>query len=307
MDTPRRIIAWVSCFAVVWLAFCTLIGIFGVEGALHPARRPLLEADRTLAQSIAVSDHARLTDVSVRAEDGAILRAWVIVPAVGNRDAVILLHGQADNRAGMLGNAHMLLRHGYMVLLTDARAQGSSDGLTATYGAKEAGDLRRWFEWLRSTLAPHCIDGLGDSMGAAILLQSAAVEPRFCAIVAESSFSSFREASYDRIGQWFGAGPWLGRSVLRPALTFGFAYAALRYGVDLERVSPASAVADTRIPILLIHGLADTNLPPRHSESIEAGNPAVVLWEPVNAGHCGASTASPAEYEHRVLDWLESH
>jgi uncharacterized protein len=294
------------CLGAAWLALSSLIGIAAMNLALHPARLLAGKAGEDAARQIAMRDGAELTDVSLTAGDGARLRAWLLSPQRGNGDAVILLHGLGDNRAGMLGNADLLLRHGYAVLLADARAHGDSGGAIATYGAIEAGDTRRWFEWLQQAIVPRCIDGLGDSMGAAILLQSLAVEPRFCAVVAESSFASFREASYDRIGQWFGTGPWLGRTVLRPAVDAGFLYADFRYRIDFWRASPEEAVARTRVPVLLIHGLADDNLPPRHSERIKLGNPAVVLWEPPNAGHCGAATAAPDEYDRRVAGWFDA-
>ncbi|MGA8781389.1 MAG: alpha/beta fold hydrolase [Terracidiphilus sp.] len=303
----RRCLISTVCVGIVWLALSSLIGVIAMESALHPARRLLNEADETTAREIAVRNHALLTDVAVAASDGIVLHAWLLAPPHGNGDAVILLHGMADNRAGMLGNADLLLRHGFAVLLPDARAHGESGGAIAAYGVKEADDVRRWFEWLEHSLAPRCIDGLGDSMGAAILLQSIAAEPHFCAVVAESAFSSFREASYDRIGQWFGTGPRLGRTLLQPAVDAGFVYAWLKYGVNLELASPENAVAQTLVPILLIHGLADTNLPSRHSERIKARNPAVVLWEPAGAGHCGASTAAPEEYDRRIVSWFEGH
>jgi predicted alpha/beta-fold hydrolase len=245
--------------------------------------------------------------VEIAADDGAILRAWALRPQIANGNAVILFHGQGDNRDGMLGNADMRLRHGFSVVLPDARAHGESGGPIATYGVKEAGDVRRWYEWIERTQAPHCIDGLGDSMGAAILLDSLAAETGFCAVSAESAFSTFQEAVYDRLGQQFGTGPWLGRTLLRPALEAGLLYARMRYGVDLEQASPQSAVATSRVPVLLIHGLADTNLPPRHSEQIKAANSAVELWEPAGVGHCGAAGAAPAEYERHVVGWFESH
>lgn len=84
-------------------------------------------------------------------------------------------------------------------------------------------------------------------------------------------------------------------------------YARLRYEVDFRKANPASAVAATHVPVLLIHGLADTNLPPRHSEMIKAGKAAVVLWEPLHADHCGASSAEPVEYERRVIGWFAEH
>jgi hypothetical protein len=260
---------------------------------------------------MALREHAELADVAVTAEEGVTLRAWSLRPANGNGDVVILLHGVADNRMGMLGYADLLLRRGFAVLLPDARAHGESGGDAVTYGAKEAGDVRRWFDWVEQADRPRCVDGLGNSMGAAVLLESLRTTPGFCAVVAESPFADFREASYDRMGQWTGTGPWFGATVLRPAVETGILYARLRYGADLGQDSPEEAVALSRVPVLLIHGKRDDNLPAYNSELILARNKArgdaVVLWEPAEAGHTGAAGAEPEEYERRVIGWFEGH
>ncbi len=308
MNTPmRRFLLWATCGCALWMGLCSLIGITAVEGALHTVRRPLGPRDRSLAEDIGARNHAVVRDVAMSADDGTLLRGWTLTPQDSNGDAVILLHGQGDNRVGMLGVADLLLRHGYAVLLPDSRAQGMSSGAVATYGVKEAADMRGWYVWLRHALNPRCIDALGDSMGAAIVLEATATVPQFCAAVAESSFSSFREAAYLRLGQEFGARPWFGRTLLFPAVETGFLYARLRYGVDFDRVSPARAAATSHVPILLIHGLADTNLPPYFSERIKANRPDAALWEPPGAGHCGAMETAPAEYERRVTSWFASH
>ena len=290
-----------------WLLVCMLVGIVAVEGALHPGRRPLQSTDEVLARSIAARNHAEITDTALSAADGVTLRAWSIRPGSSNGDAVILLHGQADNRAGMLGIADMLLRHGYSVLLPDARSHGQSGGSVATYGFFEADDVRRWAEWLERTQNPHCIHGIGESMGGAELLSSLRAGPGFCAVAAESTFSSFRSASYERLGQAFHSGSWLGRTLLRPAVEMAFLYARVKYGANLAQVSPREAVAVSQVPVLLIHGRADNNLVPRNSERIREGNSRVDLWEPAGAGHCGASGTAPEEYERRVTDWFATH
>jgi pimeloyl-ACP methyl ester carboxylesterase len=125
--------------------------------------------------------------------------------------------------------------------------------------------------------------------------------------VAESGFSSFRETAYLRMGQTFGTGPWLGRTFLFPTVEAGLIYAQYKYGVDLASSSPEKAAAHSHVPILLIHGLADNNLPPINSERIKAADPGAELWEPAGAGHCGALSTAPAEYERRVIGWFESH
>jgi hypothetical protein len=71
-------------------------------------------------------------------------------------------------------------------------------------------------------------------MGAAQLLQSLPSEPRFSAVAVESPFSSFREIAYDRVGQFFHTGPWLGRTVLRSIVEAAFGYARLKYQLDFE-------------------------------------------------------------------------
>ena len=311
MKYIRTIFRWSTALVSVWLVVCVAIGIVATEWALHPGRKTLGPKAEAIAQEIALRNHAELAEVAVTASDGATLRGWSIRPLHGNGDAVILLHGHTDNRAGMLGNADLLLGHGYAVLLPDARAHGASGGELATYGLKEADDIRLWFDWIERTESPRCIDGMGESMGAAQLLQSLRTTPGFCAVVAESSFASFREASYDRLGEKLHAGAWAGRTLLRPAVEAGLFYARWKYSVDFEQASPENAVAASNVPVLLIHGKKDINLPLRHSEMIQAQNmtriPAVELWEPAEAGHCGAAGAEPREIERRVIGWFASH
>jgi alpha-beta hydrolase superfamily lysophospholipase len=295
--------------ASVWLGLCLLVGVVAAESALHPIRNVLTPDAGAAANAIAMQQDARMNAVEVRAGDGVKLEAWEMKPRRWNGDAVLLLHGLSDNRAGMLGPANMLLAHGYAVLLADARAHGASGGTLATYGAMERNDVRAWFEWMQRSEHPRCTDAIGDSMGAGELLESLSVEGGFCAVVAESPFANFREAAYDRMGQQIGAGPWVGRTLLRPAVEFGLFYARMRYGVNLEAARPDEAVAASGVPVLLIHGLMDDNLPPRHSQMIVTRNggrnPHVVLWEPPDAEHCGASSAEPAEYERRVVGWFK--
>jgi fermentation-respiration switch protein FrsA (DUF1100 family) len=303
MKTARIAVFVVSMFFGVIL----MAGIFLAEAALHPGRRPLLPADLILARKIAAQNDSDLAEVNIPAADGVPLRAWNLHPRISNGNAVIVFHGLSDNRAGMTGYAYIFLKHGYHLLMPDARAHGASGGETATYGLRESDDIRRWLDWLGETQHPACIYGFAESMGAAGLLQSLQSESQFCAVVAESPFSNFREIAYDRIGQFFHTGSWLGRTVLRPVVGFAFAYARWKYKMDFEQISPERIVAATRTPILLIHGQVDKNIPLRHSRRIAARNHTVVLWEVPGADHCGAIGTAPEVLEKRVIDWFENN
>lgn len=293
--------------AAVYVILCTAVAAFLVHGTLHPGRRVLLTEAEAEARRVALGLQSQLRDVQVEATDHVILRGWYIQPEHGNDDVVILLHGLSDNRMGTVGYAELLLRHGYAVLMPDARAHGASGGDLETYGVLERYDTQRWFEWLQRTSHPHCIYGLGESMGAAQLLQAVGVEHGFCAVVAESSFSNFREIAYDRMGQQFGTGPWVGRTVLRPVVEIALLMTRYEYHLDLTNASPVDAVAKTRVPVLLIHGRVDSNIPVRHSRMMRAQNSDVQLWEVPGADHCGAISVAPAELEQRVISWFATH
>lgn len=270
-------------------------------------RRSLTSGDAAAFAQRIQSLHATVQDVSITAPDAAVLRGWMVRPQQSNGNAVVLLHGLGDNRLGMTGYAQLLLAHGFTVLLPDARAHGLSGGTLATYGLIERQDIRQWTELLREETGAHCVYGMGESMGAAELLQSLSAGAPFCAVVAESAFASFREIAYDRMGQPFHLGSWVGRTVLRPLVKIAFLRARWKYGLNMQQVSPEAAVARTHVPVFLIHGQIDGNIPLRHSRRIHALSPQTVLWEVPGADHCGAIAAAPKEFENRLLGWFAGH
>ncbi|SPE28482.1 Dipeptidyl aminopeptidases/acylaminoacyl-peptidases-like protein [Acidobacteriia bacterium SbA2] len=306
MPLSRR--ARYGLFAILlYLTLCTIGGINLADGTLHPARRPLTEDDTTAMRDSAHALDADLTDASITTPDHVTLRAWTIHPHHPNGDAVLLLHGLGDNRIGMTGYAQLLLAHGFTVLLPDARAHGASDGPLATYGLLERNDIHQWFDFLnaqQNQAHPGCIFALGESMGAAQLLQSLDTHPHFCAVVAESPFANFREIAYDRMGQPFHLGPWVGRTFLRPLIEVAFLRASMKYNLSMHNISPEDSVAAAKIPVLLIHGEIDSNIPVRHSQRIHQRAPKTELWEVPNADHCGALSTAPQEFERRLLDWF---
>jgi pimeloyl-ACP methyl ester carboxylesterase len=286
----------------IYLVVCALGGVYLADGTLHPARRPLRDEEAAAVRDDFRAFGSRLENASITTPDAAILQAWLVQPSQSNGNAVLLLHGLGDNRLGMTGYAQLLLAHGFAVLLPDARAHGVSGGSLATYGLIERNDIYQWVEFLRTRVRPRCVYGLGESMGAAQLLQALETGAQFCAVAAESPFANFREIAYDRMGQPFHRGPWLGRIVLRPLVEFAFLRARWKYGLDLQTVSPIDATTSTHVPVLLIHGQIDGNIPVRHSQLIHLRNPETILWEVPGADHCGAFATAPGEFEKRLLN-----
>lgn len=304
--TPTRRTRRLLLAFVLYLAFSTVAGIYLADGTLHPARRPISDEEVAAIRDSVHAANTDFSDVAITTRDGTVLRGWIFRPQSANGNAAILLHGLGDNRLGMVGYANLLLAHGFTVLLPEARAHGVSGGELATYGLFERDDIHQWIDFLEAQAHPQCVFGLGESMSAAELLESVETRPKLCAVVAESPFASFREIAYDRMGQPFHTGPWLGRTFFRPIVEVAFVRARWKYRLDMQQVSPQQSIARSDVPVLLIHGQVDSNIPVRHSRLIHARDPSTLLWEVPGADHCGAFGIAPKEFERRLLDWFST-
>jgi alpha-beta hydrolase superfamily lysophospholipase len=279
------------------------VGWLAGPSFVHPLRRELSrelikEAEASLSQ---VGTHPEEFDV--RAADGVLLRGWKVRAVKPNGNWVLLFHGQADNRAGVVGQAQLVLQAGYGVLMMDARAHGASEGPTATYGWLERNDSKAVVEALKAAEHPRHLFALGESMGAGIALQSAAVEPRIEAVVAEASFADLREASYDYAGlQRY---PLLGMTLFAPGAWTMVYHGELAAGFPAGEVSPERAVAARPFPVLLICDAEDVVLPCRHTKRIyEAARGPKQMWVVPRAFHSAALGYEPAEFRRRVLEFF---
>lgn len=280
-----------------------LFGWLAAPSFLHPIRRAL--SSDLIREADAAFAHvgARREDFDVRAPDGILLHGWKVRAKSPSRNWVLMFHGVADNRIGVLDHSELLLGAGYNVVMMDARAHGASEGAIATYGWLERLDTRAIIDALESCEHPQHLFALGESMGAGIALQSAAADPRIEAVVAEASFASLREATYDYAGMQ--KYPLLGKTIFAPG-----AWMMLHRGQALARfpaseVSPERAVAARGFPVLLICETGDTTLPCRHTRKIFAASIGPKeIWVLSHGFHTAALGFEPAEFRRRVLTFF---
>ena len=294
---------WILIVVALSATIAAVAGRIIAPGILHPAR--LAPERLEQAAEILRETKANRAKFDVQAPDGVGLRSWKIRAATPNGDWVLLFHGVSDNRTGVMSPAEFLLRHGYSVVAMDSRAHGESGGAMATYGWKERYDTVAITNALFAGENVRHLFALGVSMGAAIALQSAAVEPRIEAVVAEDPFANLREVAYDYSGLQLS--PLLGKTLFRPAVMVAMHSIAKEGGFDPDDVSPEKAVAGRAFAVLLICGTADHRIPCRHAERIyQAARGPKQLWVVQGAGHAGALGRAPAEYERRVIDFFQN-
>ena len=230
--------------------------------------------------------------VTVRTSDGLALAGWYVRSRNGS--AVI----SYPTRKGKLPQARMLVRHGYGVLLLDARGYDGSDGAPNMFGWGETRDIDAAVDWLRSRRDVHddSIGGIGFSVGGEMMLEAAAGNRHLCAVVSEGAGSrSIREELL------YGA-----RSI--PALpTQAVQTAAVTV---LSGTAPPASLHDlvqsiTPRPVFLIsaeHGVDSEDLNENFYRA--AGEPKQ-FWRVDGAGHTGGYQADPAGYERRVVGFFD--
>lgn len=205
--------------------------------------------------------------------DGVHLAGWQCGSLTQpRRGVVVYLHGIADNRASAAGIVSRFTSRGFDVIAYDSRAHGASEGKHCTYGYFEKIDLQRVLDQSGAERAIL----IGHSLGAAVALQTAAIDSRVQAVVAASTFSDLRTIATERAPFIFSR-----RSI---AGAFSRAEQDARFHVD--DVSPLAAAAAITIPVLLVHGEADRNTSPAHSSRVfdALRGPKQLLMVPA-AGH----------------------
>ncbi len=307
----KRRIRWACALLLLPTLLSIPAGYWMASGSLHPVRRHLTAQMVTQAETVFREARAIKKDLDVTAPDGTILRGWLVRPGPGESgdrnplDWVILFHGIADNRMGVLDHAAFLLRAGYGVVLVDSRAHGESGGTMTTLGWKERDDVRAIISALESRENVRCVFALGVSMGAVIALQSAAADARIDGVIAEAPFSSLREASYDYAS--FHSNPWLARIPLRPGVEVGLWTIERESGFNADDISPELAVAARVFPVFLIGDGDDETLPVRHVKMVYGSSKGPRrIWIVPHAHHASGIGTAPGEYESRCLDFLHS-
>jgi uncharacterized protein len=236
-------------------------------------------------------------------------------------EAILLLHGWTGSVAPDLVELGPTLRRTAGVLGLDFGGHGGSDHAPTTFGLREVEDVAGALAWLgergvrRVALVGSSMGGivaissvvtLGDgSLAAADLdpdrpaAESDAPRPRIVAIVAESVAGDLRVPIANRIRLPVG-----GR-IRRLLAGRAFSAASRVVGGDIRSMEPGRVIGLVEVPLLLIHGEADTTVPLADGRRLaERAGRSAEHWIVPGAGHGGAHRAAAPEWDDRVSAFL---
>ena len=199
------------------------------------------------------------------------------------------------------GGADIALQMGQNVLLIDERAHGKSQGRSITFGIKERLDLLCWIDYALDRFGVDTqILLYGVSMGGATVVMASGLDlpDNVKGIVADCPYSSPLDIILE-----------VGRQqnypvkLIRPFVILG---AKLYGGFDIRETSGAEAVKQAKVPILIIHGEADSFVPAAMSKVIEEANPELVSRHTFpGADHALSYMVDTPRYETLVKEFMK--
>jgi pimeloyl-ACP methyl ester carboxylesterase len=266
--------------------------------------------------------------VRLRARDGLRLSArWLPVErSKGGKgawksdphEAILLLHGYSGSIAPDLVEYGPFLRRTAGVLGLDFRGHGESDDGPSTFGLLEVEDIAGALAWLGergitrvalfgtsmggiSAIAAVAILGDGSLAGADVDIAAPrdpepAPRPLIVGLVADSTPPELEIPIATRL-----RGP--ARGFVAGRLFDG---AARTLGADPRATEPARVIGLVDpVPLLLIHGDADTTVPIADGRRLAAlAGPSTEHWVVQGAAHSGGHATAGQDYERRVTDFL---
>ena len=184
--------------------------------------------------------------------------AWlhgVHFPQEGHRYA-ILFHGYTGAAWQMAPYAKMLYDMGYNVLTPDARAHGESEGDYIGMGWLERPDVLSWIDSITGPDPEAEIVLRGVSMGGATVMMAAGenLSDNVKCIVEDCGYSSVWDEFRLQLKNVFGLPSF-------PLLNAASLISKLRAGYSFEEASSVNQLKKATVPMLFIHGDADTFVP----------------------------------------------
>jgi dienelactone hydrolase len=278
-----------------WLrrAGLVVLTVVGASWLVVPVAIAILATHRPRADVTPVSLGKPYEQVTVTTRDGLRLAGWYVPSR--NRAAVI----SYPTRKGKLPQARMLVRHGYGVLLLDARGYDGSDGDPNMFGWDDAKDIDAAVAWLRRQpdVDPARIGGIGFSVGGEMMLQAAAGNSGLHAVVSDGAgFRSVREELLYGPRAWFTSLPL--QAVQSAALTV---LTGTPPPPSLKEIVSRIAPRHTFL-IYAGHGAGGEEFNP---DFYAAAKTPRAIWKIPEAQHTRGYQARPHEYERRVVGFFD--
>lgn len=237
----------------------------------------------------------------VTSDDGLKLFG-TFFPVEGSGKTVICFHGYTSEGMNDYPCLIKFYRNqGYQVLVVDERAHGKSEGTYIGFGCLDRHDAVKWIKAVIERLGDEQDIVLhGTSMGGATVLMTSGLElpANVKGIISDCGFTSAWDVFSSVLNTMYHIPAF-------PVMQIADGLCRKRAGYGLAECNSANEVKKAKVPILLIHGDADTFVPYRMCYEIYqncASEKQMLIIK--GASHAEAYHKDTESYEGAILSFL---
>lgn len=218
---------------------------------------------------------------------------------------VIIVHGYMMDHRYMQTYAKLFDKNDFSFLAPDNRGHGESGGKSAGMGWQDKNDLKKWIRYLIETFGDDIeIVLFGLSMGASTVCMASGLE------LPKNVKCIISDCAYDNALNQF---EYVSKNKLKLPLGLVLkilnSYSEMRVGYKLENADAIKQVKNTKVPILYIHGDADTFVPTYMVENLYNATPEDLRDKLIikGAGHAECQAVDTKTYNNKVLDFINNN
>ena len=257
-----------------------------------------------------------LKDFYIENDRGETLHALYVAAAHPTLKTAVIVHGYTDNAVRMLMIGYLYSKEmGFNILLPDLYGHGMSEGNHVQMGWKDRLDVLQWTETADELFGRNHADSIasrstkmvvhGISMGAATtMMVSGEVEhgqyqqPFIKCFVEDCGYTSVWDEFRGELKEQFGLPAF-------PLLHTASWLCRQEYGWDFREASALEQVKKCTLPMLFIHGDADTFVPTWMVYPLYEAKPEPKeLWIVPGATHAMSYKDYPQEYTEHVKKFV---
>lgn len=225
----------------------------------------------------------------------------IFIPNSNSNKCIILCHGITVNINYSVKYIKPFYNRGFSIFMYDHRNHGLSGGDYTSMGYFEKFDLKTCANYIFNKLGDDISLGvLGESMGAATVLQYCSIDKRIDFCIEDCGYSDVFDLFRHRLKEDY-------KINFIPLLYIADILMKFKYSWNFKSASPITFIKDINIPILFIHGDKDDYVPTYMVYDLFNSKTTGIrdIYIAKDAKHADALISNPNKYDAVIGSFLD--
>ena len=239
-------------------------------------------------------------EITLKSDYGYDIKG-IFIPNSNSNKCIILCHGITVNINYSVKYIKPFYNRGFSIFMYDHRNHGLSGGDYTSMGYFEKFDLKTCANYIFNKLGDDISLGvLGESMGAATVLQYCSIDKRIDFCIEDCGYSDVFDLFRHRLKEDY-------KINFIPLLYIADILMKFKYSWNFKSVSPITFIKDIDIPILFIHGDKDDYVPTYMVYDLFNSKTTGIrdIYIAKDAKHADALISNPNKYDAVIGSFLD--